>query len=85
MQSKFCTLAGKTEGRSPDGILLRVLLSFYYKFFATSNPFVFLDNKSRYEIPAPLRGLVFGHFIPENFGCTSLCSVALRMTYSMFI
>ncbi len=41
VQSKFCTLAGKTEGRSPDGILLGFLLSFYYRFFATSNPFVF--------------------------------------------
>ncbi len=38
------------------------------------------DNKSRYKIPAPLRGLVFVRSAPENFDCTPLRSVALRMT-----
>ncbi len=38
----------------------------------------FLDIKSRYEIPAPLCGLVFVRFTPENFDAAN---AVLRMTY----
>ncbi len=31
------------------------------------------DGKIRYEIPAPLCGLVFIRFTSENFDCTLLC------------
>ncbi len=37
----------------------------------------FSDSKTCYEIPAPLRGLVFVRFAPENFDAAN---AVLRMT-----
>ncbi len=68
----------QNRGATPRWDLVGSLANLLLRIFRDIKSVSFLDIKSRYEIPAPLCGLVFVRFTPENFDAAN---AVLRMTY----